>query len=132
MTLPRGTAVTLKVAAPRDQFAYSTAITLATGKINRIGGSSDGNLSVEIIDGSANIAAKQITVDTANAPLCFGYCRNVTPFLVNPSTLKYAVHDSAVNDSAVNDSGLVHRGALAATHEQHDHHDDDQGQHGER
>ncbi len=108
MTLPRGTAVTLKVAAPRDQFAYSTAITLATGKINRIGGSSDGDLSLEIIDGSAAIASKQIAIDTATAPLCFGYCRNVTPFLTNPATLKYTVHDSAVNDIvAVYDDGVL-------------------------
>ena len=108
LTLPRGIAVTVKVAAPRDLYPYSSAIILATGKVNRVGGSSDGNLSVEIIDGSANIAAKQITVDTANAPLCFGYCRNVTPFLVNPSTLKYAVHDSAVNDiTAVYDDGVL-------------------------
>ena len=108
MTLPRGTAVTLKVAAPRDQFAYSTAITLATGKINRIGGSSDGDLSLEIIDGSADIAAKQIAIDTAVAPLCFGYCRNVTPFLTDPATLKYTVHDSAVNDiTAVYDDGVL-------------------------
>jgi len=108
MTLPRGTAVTLKVAAPRDLFAYSTAITLATGKINRIGGSSDGDLSLEIIDGSAAIAAKQIAIDTATAPLCFGYCRNVTPFLTNPATLKYTVHDGAVNDiTAVYDDGVL-------------------------
>lgn len=108
MTLPRGTAVTLKVAAPRDQFAYSTAITLATGKINRIGGSSDGDLSIEIIDGSPEITAKQIAVDTAVAPLCFGYCRNITPFITDPATLKYTVHDGAVNDiTAVYDDGVL-------------------------
>lgn len=108
MTLPKGTAVTVKVAAPRSLWPYSDAITLATGKINRVGGSSDGDLSIEIIDGSANIAAQQIPVATATAPLCFGYCRNVTPFLTNPAALKYTVHDSAVNDiTAVYDDGVL-------------------------
>lgn len=108
MTLPRGTAITVKVAAPRALWPYSDAITLAVGKVNRVGGSSDGDLSVEIIDGSANIAAQQIAVVAATAPLCFGYCRNVTPFLTNPATLKYTVHDSAVNDiTAVYDDGVL-------------------------
>lgn len=108
MTLPRGTAITVKVAAPRNLFPYSDAITLAVGKINRVGGSSDGGLAIEIIDGSANIAAKQIPVIAATSPLSFGYCRNITPFSVNPPTLKYAVHDGPVEDIvAVYDDGVL-------------------------
>lgn len=29
-------------------------------------------------------------------PLCFGECHNITPLLINPTTLEYQVHDGAV------------------------------------
>jgi len=41
-------------------------------------------------------------------PLCFGICYNVTPVLVNSSTLTYQVHDGAIEDIVtVYDKGVV-------------------------
>lgn len=118
MVLPRGSQVTVKVAAPRNLFPLSDAVTLAVGTINRLGGDSDGNRTIEIIDSSAAVSAKPIVVSetvagvTTVTPQCWGYCRNIEPVLSDPGLLEYTVHNGAINDIlAVYDDGVTLSGA---------------------
>lgn len=106
MTLPRGAEVTLKLAAPRDLFPFTDALTLAKGKVARVGGSSDGSLSVEVTDGSDEIARAVIPVTTK--PLAWGKVRNAAPFLTTPASLIYTLHDGPIQAvDAVYDDGVL-------------------------
>lgn len=96
MVLKRGAGVVVKIAGPRRLYAYTDALVLFKGTIARLGGDTDGNVTVEITDSSERIKAAVVPVGTA-APLTFGRCRNVTPFVVDPNTLTYAVHDGQIN-----------------------------------
>lgn len=108
MTLPRGAEVTILLAAPRDLFPLSDAIVLATGKVNKLGGSSAGQLTIEIIDASQEIRNKPIEIDPAVGPQCYGYRRNIEPFLIDTSGPTYAVHTGAIEDVvAVYDDGVL-------------------------
>lgn len=104
--LPRGAVVYMKIAAPRVIFPYSDAINLAVGKVARTGGDSDGTMTFEVTDGSETFKTK--TVEISEFPLCFGFCRNVTPNLINPASLIYAVHDGPIQGiTAVYDQGVA-------------------------
>ena len=108
IALRRGSAITVKMAAPRHLFPLSDAVPLASLKVRRIGGSSDGSITFEAIDRTQEIADKAITIDTAVGPQTWGYARNMTPFLTAPATLKYAVHTGAVEDIVeVYDQGVA-------------------------
>lgn len=107
IVLPRGASVTALLAAPRDRFPLSDALTLAVGKIARRGGASDGQRTMEIIDASQEIGVRPIEVDPVAGPLTFGLCRNIEPFLIDASGPTYAVHDSAIEAVlAVYDDGV--------------------------
>ena len=107
MTLPRGAVVTVKMAAPRALYPLADAITLAVGRINRVGGDSDDRRTVEIVDQTKTIAAAPITVTPSVGPLTYGECYHISPVLVDPATLKYAVHDAAVQSiDQVYDDGV--------------------------
>jgi hypothetical protein len=106
MTLPRGAEVTLKLAAPRLLFPFTDALVLGKGKVARVGGSSDGMLSVEMTDGSDAIERAVIPITTT--PLGFGKVRNAEPFLTNPGLLVYTLHDGPINAVlAVYDDGVL-------------------------
>lgn len=106
MTLVKGADVVAYLAAPPTLFPKTDAIKLLEGTINRVGGSSTGGVNFEIIDKSENIRNKLIEIDTK--PLCFGHCRNVTPFLTNPASLEYHVHDGPIEAvDAVYDQGVA-------------------------
>lgn len=97
MTLPRGSVVTVKMAAPRHLYPLADAVTLAVGRVNRLGGDSDDRRTLEIVDQTKTIAAAPITVDVTQGPLTYGEAYHITPVLVDPGTLKYSVHgDGAV------------------------------------
>ena len=107
MTLPRGAVVTVKMAAPRYLYPLSDAVTLAVGRVNRVGGDSDDRRTIEIVDQTKTIAAAPITVTPSVGPLTYGECYHITPVLTDPGTLKYAVHDGAVQSiDAVYDDGV--------------------------
>ena len=107
MTLPRGSVVTVKMAAPRHLYPLADAITLAVGRVNRVGGDSDDRRTIEIVDQTKTIAAAPITVTPSVGPLTYGECYHITPVLTDPGTLKYAVHDGAVQSiDAVYDDGV--------------------------
>ena len=40
-------------------------------------------------EGTSNLAGQE-------KPLCFGYCKNISPVLVDPSTLRYQIHDGQI------------------------------------
>ena len=104
--LVRGALVTAWLSGPPRDFARSTALQLLKGKIGRSGGSSANEWTFEVLDGSQEISDKIVPVD--NKPLCFGYCRNITPFLTNPSLLEYHVHDGPIDSVlAVYDQGSL-------------------------
>ena len=104
----RGAIVFARMAAPRDKFDASTAWLIASGAIGRCSGSSAGGMTFEITDGTSDLAEKAIAIDPTVAPICWGYCRNITPFLIDPATLKYAVHDGPISDiTAVYDQGAL-------------------------
>lgn len=104
----RGLAIQLRMAAPRKLFPLSDAFVLATGKIGKTYGSSDGSIGLEVLDYTADIADKVIAIDTTVGPRCWGMCRNVAPFLIDPATLKYAVNAGAIQDvTAVYDQGAL-------------------------
>lgn len=110
MNLPRGAAVKLKLAAPRHLYPYTDAITLAQGKVARVGGDSDGNLTIEVTDGSDAIQRAVIPVTTK--PIAFGKVRNAAPFLTTPASLIYTLHDGPIQAvDAVYDDGVLIPGA---------------------
>lgn len=110
MQLPRGAIVTLKLAAPRSLFPHSSALTLAVGKVGRIGGKSDGTLTAEITDGSD--AIKRAVIPVTTKPLAFGKVRNAAPFLTTPASLIYTLHDGPIQAvDAVYDDGVLIPGA---------------------
>lgn len=102
----KGTQFTAFLAAPVRLFPRSDAIVLAKGVVGRVGGDSRGNITVELTDGSLNIANSSISVESK--PLCFGFVRNMTPALIDPATRLYFVHDSAIESiDAVYDDGVL-------------------------
>lgn len=104
--LVKGASVIAYLAAPPKLFPKTDAYKLLEGSINRMGGDSTGLLTFEITDKSEEIRNKTIVID--GKPLCFGYCRNVTPFLTNPGLLEYHVHDGAIDAVlAVYDQGVL-------------------------
>ena len=104
--LVRGALVTAWLAGPSRDFSRSAAIQILKGKIGRSGGSSNNEWTFEVLDGSQEISDKLVQVQ--NKPLCFGYCRNITPFLTNPSLLEYHVHDGQIEEVlAVYDQGSL-------------------------
>lgn len=106
MTLRRGATVEAKIAAPRQFYGYDTAQLLMRGQIARIGGSSRGETTIEITDSSE--VFRRAIVPVTDKPLCFGRCRNVSPFLTDALNLEYAVHDGEVQDIlAVYDQGVA-------------------------
>lgn len=103
---PKGCMVYGYIAAPVGEFPRTDAIPLLVGKVGRTGGDSSGTLTVEITDGSETLSGQNVQVQ--EKPLSFGYVRNMTPVLIDPSTRTYAVHDSAVEDIvAVYDTGVT-------------------------
>lgn len=109
MVLPRGTPVTMRVAAPRSLYPLADAIVLAVGKVQRLGGGSRGATTLEVVDGSQDLAQLPLTVAPADGPWVFGHVRNIRPALKDPATLKYAVNGGRrVHDfTAVYDDGVA-------------------------
>jgi hypothetical protein len=108
MVLPRGAVITAKVAAPREMFPLADALTLAIGKLNRASGSSEGELSVEIIDRSEFIAKQPINIDPEQGPRCFGYVRNFEAMQLSAADLLYAVNAGPIESiEAVYDDGVL-------------------------
>ena len=106
INLVRGATVTAWLAGPPRVYSRVDAIQLLKGKVGRVGGSSDGSLRFEIVDGSQELQRPIVAV--SDKPLCFGYCRNVQPFLTNPASLEYHVHDGAIEAVvAVYDQGAL-------------------------
>lgn len=104
--LKRGAAVLAKIAAPRRLYPYADAVTLFRGQIARVGGDSDGNITLEITDGTDVV--RRAIVPVTNNPLCFGYARNIQPFLVDSGNLVYSVHDGPIEAvEAVYDQGIL-------------------------
>lgn len=106
MVLRRGATVVGKLAGPRRFFKYSDAKVLFRGQISRQGGDSDGSISVEITDLAENISKSNVII--SNLPLCYGRCRNIELFVVDPGNLIYAAHDGVISAvSAVYDDGVL-------------------------
>lgn len=106
ISTPRGAQVSAFLAGPAGQFTRASALTLLTGKVARSGGDSDGNLYIEITDGSEVFKTK--TVEVTDKPICYGYCRNITPKLTDPALLEYYVHDGPIEEVvAVYDQGAL-------------------------
>jgi len=104
--LVRGATVNAYMAAPPYLFNRTDAIQILTGKIGRVGSNSRGETRFEVVDGSFEI--QNAIVEVTDKPLCFGYCRNITPALLDPSLLEYYVHDGAIEEVvAVYDQGAA-------------------------
>lgn len=106
LTIPKGASVSVQVVAPRSEFPRNQFLNLLVGKTARTGFTSDGFFSVELVDGSDELAAMELEVEAF--PLAFGYCFNVLPFLIDPAARRYAVHDGAIEAiTAVYDDGVM-------------------------
>lgn len=106
LAVRRGVTARMYLAAPRLFFKRSDAILLARGTVSKAGGDSDGNVTIEIVDNAATVGDVAIAVQ--DRPLSFGTVRNITPFLADPITRKYTVHDGRINAvTAVYDDGVT-------------------------
>lgn len=100
----RGSRFVVKIAAPRRLYPYADAQVLMRGSVARVGGDSDGNVTIELTDGSEQV--RQAVISVGAFPLSFGLVRNVEPFLIDPANLVYAVHDGPIEGvTAVYDQG---------------------------